>query len=400
MKLKVWFEKQLVGELTEDFEFSYSENWKVSPHAFDVAFTLPRTGSFTKEAVLAFFSNMLLEGDLRALLAKLSQIDVSDHFTFLKEFGQDCAGALVLTTHKMEKSPAAKKISWSILDKNIDQKKPLITLEEGRFSLAGAQDKMAVILKDNELRLPTHNEPSTHIIKPASNWEGVRETVLNEWFCMRLAKEVGLDVPTVTIHHSKHAYYIVERYDRREGRRLHQQDVCQALGIMAAQKYENRGGPKLQDIYLLIQEHSQNKFNDLKKFLKWILFNILIGNNDSHAKNLSFLHSDGKWSLAPAYDLMSTAVYEGFTKDFAFSIGGQFRPTDWRRRHFEILEVELSLKEGTLIEMLETLVENVILSLPQVEFEGNEIFSSTFISDKIVKHLKKTITVFDQKVLK
>jgi serine/threonine-protein kinase HipA len=401
VKLSVWYEKQLVGELTENFEFSYSKGWRDSDIGFDIAFSLPRHGSFSKDAVLSFFSNMLIEGDLRAYLAKQAQIDVNDHFTFLKEFGQDCAGALVMGGDISQvPSTRGEKISWSSLDRKIDQKKPLVTVEEGHFSLAGAQDKMAVIVEENELRLPTFSEPSTHILKPISSWEGVRESVFNEWFCMRLAKEAGLDVPAVTIHHSKHAYYVVERYDRKMGRRLHQQDVCQALGIMASKKYENRGGPKLVTVYSLIQQQSQNKFKDLKKFLRWMLFNTLIGNYDSHAKNVSFLLSDGKWSLAPAYDLMSTAVYEGFTKDFAFSIGGQFRSTEWRKRHFEILEEELGLKKGALFEMLEELIVEVILSLPQVEYEGNEIFSGSYIHGKIIHHIQKMVAVFDQKVLR
>lgn len=400
MKLSVWYETDLVGELTEDFEFSYAQDWKNSPHGFDISFSLPRHGNFGKETVLAFFSNMLIEGDLRAILAKQSHIDVNDHFTFLKEFGQDCAGALVVGGDIGQLSGGnGKKVSWSSLDRSLDQKKPLITIEDGHFSLAGAQDKMAIILEGKELRLPTFKEPSTHILKPISNWEGVKETVLNEWFCMRLAKEVGLDVPGVSIHHSKHPYYLVERYDRKQGRRLHQQDICQALGIVASKKYENRGGPKLATIYSLIQQQSQNKFKDLKKFLHWMLFNILIGNHDSHAKNISFLLSDGKWSLAPAYDLMSTAVYEGFTNNFAFSIGGQFLPTEWRKRHFQMLEDELGLKRGALLEILEELITEVILSLPQVEYESRELLSGSFIQAKIMKHIQKMVTVFDQKVL-
>jgi hypothetical protein len=97
---------------------------------------------------------------------------------------------------------------------------------------------------------------------------------------------------------------------------------------------------------------------------------------------------------------MSTAVYEGLTKDFAFSIGEQFRPTEWRKRHFEMLEEELGLKKGALFEMLEELIEEVILSLPQVEYEGKETFSGSYIYSKISQHLQKMVTVFDQKVLR
>jgi serine/threonine-protein kinase HipA len=399
MKLLVRYENHLVGQLDEEFNFSYEESWKSSSSAFDIAFSLPRIGQFQKADVLAVFSNMLIEGDLRSFIAKIEKIDVNDHFTFLKEFGEDCAGALVISENVTSKSKPAEKLSWSELDKRIDERSPLVAMGDGHFSLAGAQDKMAIVLNGEDIFLPNTTVPSTHILKPVSSWEGVRETVFNEWFCMRLAKEVGLSVPNVDIFHSKHAYYLVDRYDRKDGLRLHQQDICQALSLMAPKKYENRGGPGIARIYELIQDESQNKFNDLRQFLRWVLFNILIGNNDSHAKNVSFLFSDGKWSLAPAYDLMSTAVYENFTKNFAFSIGGQFRAVDWRRRHFEMLESELNVKTGSLSSMMETMIEDVVLALPQVEYEGKQLFPDAFMGKKIVEYIQKMIGVLDQKVL-
>jgi len=138
-------------------------------------------------------------------------------------------------------------------------------------------------------------------------------------------KEVGFNVPSVDIFRSKYPYYLIERYDRSQGKRLHQQDVCKALSLMASGKFESRGGPKIKDIYKLIQDSSQNKFNDLQMFIRWILFNAIIGNHDSHAKNISFLYKNGKWALSFFYDLMSTAIYPEFISDFSFSIGGQFK---------------------------------------------------------------------------
>jgi serine/threonine-protein kinase HipA len=192
---------------------------------------------------------------------------------------------------------------------------------------------------------------------------------------------------------------LIERYDRSQGKRLHQQDVCQALSLMASKKYESRGGPKIKDVYNLIQNSSQNKFNDLQMFLKWIVFNAIIGNYDSHAKNISFLYRNGKWSLSPFYDLMSTAIYPGFTTDFSFSVGGQFKVHEWRKKHFEMLESELGLKSKTLSFILNEMIEEIILALPQVEYEGKEILPDAFIHQRIINHIQKMVRIFDQRVL-
>lgn len=401
MKLNVFSEEKIIGTLDDDDQFNYEADWINDPDGFDISFKIRRGESFQKSDVKSFFSNILMEGDLAGVLARKHQIDPDDYMSFLQEFGIDCAGALIIQEEKFlptGKSPT--ELKWSLLDQRVSKRQPLASIEGSHFSLAGAQDKLPVILQGDDLFLPTETHPSTHILKPISNWENVRETVFNEWFCMRLAREVGLTVPLMEIIVSEHPYYMVERYDRREGKRLHQQDACQALGFMPTRKYESRGGPGFPDIYRLVQEHSQNKFHDLQDLLKWFSFNILIGNHDSHAKNVSFLYKDGKWALAPFYDLMSTAAYPDFTKNFAFSVGGQFQPFKWKRSHFEMLENALGIKVRGMNAILNEMIENMVLSLPQVEYEGRELLPKSHIDRKILRHIEKTISVMDQRVLR
>jgi len=399
MKLKVKCGDDLIGELSDSFEFDYDLDWIKNPNGFDLSFCVQRNGSFSRDQARAFFANLITEGDLRSTLAIGRQFDQNDIFAFLSEFGDDCAGALTITQDgSRAKQRAQRAVTLDELDKKIDQKLPLQSIEGGHFSLAGAQDKIPVILTKEELFLPDAAHPSTHILKPVSNWSGVKDSVCNEWFCMNLARLVGLPVPSVSILQGKYLYYLIERYDRKDGKRLHQQDLCQALGIMLERKYELRGGPSFPRIYNTIQSYSSNKFHDLSISLNWFLFNLLIGNNDTHAKNISFLFDGRKWQLAPFYDLMSTTVYEGFTDSFAFSIGGEAKPWQLKKNNFHLLEGELGLKSGTMLHLLEQLIIDTILALPEVEDVCSQTFGRTFIAPKISQHIQKMVRVFDQRL--
>ena len=167
---------------------------------------------------------------------------------------------------------------------------------------------------------------------------------------------------------------------------------------MPERKYELRGGPSFPKIYNTIQAFSSNKFNDLKNTLNWFLFNLLIGNNDTHAKNISFLFNGKQWQLAPFYDLMSTTVYEGFTDSFAFTIGGQSKPWLLKRNNIHMLESDLGLKSGTMLLLLEKLIVDLVLALPEVEDVCHQTFGRTFIVTKICDHFQKMVRVFDQRL--
>jgi serine/threonine-protein kinase HipA len=393
------WESRLIGELTDSFEFRYDSKWINDPSTFDLAFSLPRSGDFSPLQIKAFFANLITEGDLRSNLARGRQFDQNDIYSFLAEFGEDCAGALTIVKEGADVQSGPKRsVSLDELDRKIDQRQPLQTIEGAHFSLAGAQDKIPVIFQDEEIFLPNHVSPSTHILKPVSNWDSVKESVCNEWFCMNLARLVGLPVPNVSILHGKYNYYLIERYDRKEGKRIHQQDFCQALGIMPEKKYEIRGGPSFPEIYQTIQTFSQNKFHDLSMGLNWFLFNLLIGNNDTHAKNISFLYDGERWQLAPFYDIMSTTVYDGFTDAFAFTVGGQTRPWLLKKSNIHLLENDLGLKKETLLIQLDRLIVDMTLAIPEVEDVCHQIFDRTLITSKIIAHFQKMVRVFDQRL--
>jgi serine/threonine-protein kinase HipA len=134
---------------------------------------------------------------------------------------------------------------------------------------------------------------------------------------------------------------MIERYDRHRlstGQmvRLHQEDFCQALGVVPALKYETEGGPGLRDIFTLVRDWSTEPLPDTDALLRWTLFNFLIGDADAHGKNLSFLYHHGAVRLAPFYDLLSTAAYEGqVNRKFAMRMGNQKDP-----HYLAILDLE------------------------------------------------------------
>ena len=224
----------------------------------------------------------------------------------------------------------------------------------GYLSIAGAQDKFSAIFKDGEFSLPANGFPTTHIVKVPIYRSKVKESVYNEYYCMKLAGLVGLRVPKCNVFdHKKHPLYITERYDRKIEKfvkRIHQQDFCQAQGVVSEQKYEAKGGPSLKDNYQLIKSNVtiSKRSKALFDYLDWICFNLLIGNNDSHSKNISFLLNMGEIELAPFYDLICTAIYPKLKKNFSFTIGDRDDASRVGKKQFEMVDENLGLKLGTM----------------------------------------------------
>lgn len=226
--------------------------------------------------------------------------------------------------------------------------RPLLAGEEGvRLSLAGAQDKLPVFVADGEIALPLEDTPSSHILKPAI--PRYPDTVLNEAFCLAMARSAGLYAVEADIRSVKgREFLLVERYDRRRepGRatmRLHQEDFCQALGVPSELKYQNEGGPSLADGFDLVRRAAARPAPELRKLLEGVLLNALIGNNDAHAKNFALLYQPWGAALAPFYDLVSTVVYDGLSPRMAMKIGGRYEFDELYPRHWERFTREAGL---------------------------------------------------------
>ena len=362
--LNVYWEKELVGQIIKEkasFTFRYSKEWLNSKNAFPISISLPlKETVFNRDTSEAFFGNLLPESEIRTKIARHYGFSEKNNFAMLNAIGGECAGALMIVP---EDATLFEKKGYSEINVteisqmiSVHNKRPLLIGKDGlRLSLAGAQDKLPVYLKDNKYYLPTGISASNFIIKPPI--EAFQDTVINEAFCMMLAKEVGMEVAEVKIIKDGASFLLVKRYDRFEEHndivRMHQEDFCQAMGFSYNQKYESEGGPNLVDCFNLINTHSSQPVLDKKKLIEFIVFNYYIGNADAHAKNISFLYKKNSILLTPFYDLMSTLIYKGLTDKMAMKIGNENRLKWIRKRHFERLANKVDIKPKMIIDLLE-----------------------------------------------
>ncbi len=317
--LEVWLDQRRVGELREQgnlWAFRYDPAWRQV--GLDLSPALPRAaGEIVDGASLRpvqwFFDNLLPEEDARRLLAQDAGIDSADAFGLLQRFGPESAGALTLLVpgHTLP-AAALQPLPDNDLSDRIRAlpRSPLSHHAPKRMSLAGAQHKLAVVEQDGRLWEPVGSAASTHLLKPDhERVEDYPHSVINEWFCMRLAAACGLPVPLVELRRVPEPVYLVRRFDRvGEGlaaRRLHVLDACQALSLDRAFKYQQATAQRLSDLVALCRRPAATRV----ALLRWQLFNLLIGNGDAHLKNLSFLQHSNGMELAPHYDLLSTSVY-------------------------------------------------------------------------------------------
>ena len=380
MKLYVYHEHLLVGTLKKDdedvYSFQYSPTWLASSNGFDLSFQLPRQSQpFGNRQTRAFFENLLPEGPVRNILA---QHHIQGIFQTLSRYGQDCAGAIVVSTEKHTPSSSAgdqkeilfprETINQAIQQGSIVDK--LAELNPGYLSIAGAQDKFPAIVRGKQIFLPLSGQPTTHIIKPPI--ARFKESVYNEYLCMQLAKSIGLPIPHVQVLQGAVPLFVIERFDRQQRPdgiiRLHQQDFCQALGFTSSQKYESQGGPSFADCVHLIKRHVHvsHRAKDIFALLDWMCFNLLIGNNDSHAKNISLLSKSGRYQLTPFYDLLCTVIYPTLQRNFAYQIGGRFDVLSLSKAHLINFEQEVGIKSGTLLTRLQRLWDTLSVQLPMV----------------------------------
>ena len=284
----------------------------------------------------------------------------------LAEIGGEVAGAIsIFESDELPHYPTQQiELNQSKLEELLQalEKTPFKALDgEIRLSLAGAQNKLPVIKTGNPeipFALPASPDlATTHIIKLHNSH--FSDLVFNEWTCMGLARAVGLNVPNVDILTTgDKTHFIVERYDRKSGERLHQEDFCQALTVDADNKYEAEGGPSLKDCAELIREHSHKPAADILQFIRWVLFNILIGNRDAHGKNIAFLY-EPKCELAPFYDLLSTQCYDELSDKFSMKVGGENR-LDWlQKRHFERFANDIGVKYSLVLKEFNKLVSSI-----------------------------------------
>lgn len=342
--LDVYLEQRVVGSLTRPdsgrVRFEYSDAaLDRFPDANLLSASLPvRADPYPNAMAKPFFEGLLPEGAIRQRVADELHVSYDNVHGLLERIGIECAGAVVIVPED-EIPPAADdaELEWLSSDEVADKirempLRPLgITPGRVRLSLAGVQDKLVLVRSPaGRFANPLYGAPSTHIVKPElGRYDGI---VANEAFCLRVAACCRLAVARSEIARvGDFDCLVVERFDRTVGagnriERVHQEDLCQALGIPPSSKYESDGGPGVADIAAALRRLSTRPGADVVTFVRVVILNFLLGNSDAHAKNFALLYDPlTEARLAPFYDLVSTAVYD-VEQAMAMSIGGEADP--------------------------------------------------------------------------
>jgi len=377
--LRVWFEVEPVGTLTPAADgrmsFAYDAAWLASAGAFPISASLPlRAAPYDDGTGHAFFANLLPEGAVREAVCGRLGISRDNDLALLRAIGGECAGALSVTAADAvppRAGPNAPRDYEALDDRRLQaliSGDRIVALLAGgpatRLSLAGAQDKVPVAVLDGRIHLPIGTAPSTHILKlPHLQFAHIP---VNEAYVTALAARLGFDVVAAELMaRTDPPSLLIERYDRLRGgdpwpaRRLHQEDLCQALGLPPTRKYEQEGGPSLAAAIALVREHVRQPVVDVLRMIEWQAFNICVGNSDGHGKNLSLLYAPSGPRLAPFYDLLSTRHYPRLDRQLAMGVGGRRDPDKVGRAQWAQLAAELELGARLVIERVDAVAARV-----------------------------------------
>lgn len=365
MTLLVRHFDRLVGRLESTPDrgvvFRYAPDYLATPGARGISRSLPLGAKeYSQAACMPFFSGLLPDGELRRRVADYLHVSETSTLRLLEALGGECAGTISLSPEDpdapgsgapgLDCAPSYELLPEEALAALIgdSERRPLLApIGTARLSLAGAQDKIPLLLKDGQWFRPLGGAASSHIIKPASAF--FPDLVANEFFCLKLAGALGLRVPKAELRILGRSCLVVERYDRASGsdgriERIHQEDACQALGIMPERKYQADGGPGFPELSRLLRDSCSRPLADIEALVRIALFNFLIGNCDAHGKNFSLLYRGGAVELAPFYDLVSTTAYPELTTKLSMKLGKEHRIDHVRQSDLEAFAMDLGVK--------------------------------------------------------
>lgn len=370
--IPVFYDTIQVGRIDLDTDgptFVYDPSWIARANAFPLSVLMPIHGGPVPAATLVpWLMNLLPEGNALPTLGRNLGVSPQDVVGLVVRIGRDTAGALSIGRPRIEGEasylpiPNEQSLERIIADLPA---RPFLAGRDGvSMSLAGAQEKLPVVLMDENLAIPVNGAPSTHILKPAiSRLDG---SVQNEALCLVLAARVGQMVAKATTGKAgERSYLLVTRYDRmqRNGRwrRIHQEDFCQALGKPPAAKYEHNQsgikGPSLADFFGLARRHMQA--SDILRLGDAVILNVLLTNVDAHAKNYSLLLVSDKITMAPLYDLMCGAAWPDVSQNMSQDIGGKNRGKFVAARHWRRMAKECGINGTALLRRVGVMASKV-----------------------------------------
>lgn len=407
MKLNVFFGNKKAGSLesTENrgVIFVYDENYLNDKNSLPL-----QREEVPQKQCIPFFSGLLPEEDSRKKIADYLHVSETSTLKLLEALGGECAGVISILSEDEDNS-FSKETSYKLDSKNYEllddnrlsefiekmNTRPLIKADDKlRLSLAGAQEKLALAKINGEWYLPLNGAPSTHILKPARTGS-LSSLAQNEYICMKLAKSFGLPVPDVDLLKiAGKDVFVIERYDRIKEtdsiQRLHQEDFCQALGIMSTSKYQNDGGPGIADIFKTILKVCTVPALESQKFLRYVLFNYVMGNCDSHGKNYSLLYKNNRIELSPLYDVVSTIIYSGLTEKLSMKIGKHYEIQKVTQEDFSLLAESLNIKYSVLSKIFDDFAKKYV---PAFEELKNDEKISRDVLNSIFEVASKSISM-------
>ncbi len=435
--------------------FTYDPRWLRTSGAVPLSLTMPlRPEPYGDAVITPWIQNLLPEADVGQVFARALGLSVGDAYGILRAAGADTAGAFsfdppngsaqdIDQDHASENAQentlasgmaggrylplrdyatrhgAAPKDDGEALKFLLEglAQRPFFADEDGvRLSLAGGQVKTALATLDEKGRpvhaasgagvvyaIPLGAAASNLIVKPDnSRLLGIVEI---EAYCLELARRCGLDAVDWTILEAGGRLALaVPRYDRqirtrRDGRvelvRIHQEDFCQLLGLPPLRKYETAtgGGARLADLFAAARLHLGPK--DQLRFLDCVIFNILVGNTDAHAKNYSVLIHPDQTVLAPLYDVNSVLAWKGVNQNHAQKIAGRTRkPVDTARRHWEAIAEEAGLNPREVLRRVNALATRIVHAAqdarqPVIAAPGTTAKIVDDISERIDEHARR-----------
>jgi serine/threonine-protein kinase HipA len=328
--LRVLLNNRLVGYLEKEpgggIHFRYDRDWIEWEYALPVSLSLPlREDVFKGAPVIAVFDNLLPDSNqLRRRVAERVGAEGTDAYNLLARIGRDCVGALQFVPDDQDLDDGGSNLSGETLNesqiesilKNLARAPlGLDRDEEFRISVAGAQEKTALLFHQGKWLKPHGTTPTTHILKPPigtlPNGIDLSHSVENEYYCLELLAAFGLPVNRAEIQtFGKTKALVIERFDRKwtdDGRllRLPQEDCCQALSIPPSRRYQSEGGPGMVDVLNLLKG-ADRPLEDQRNFMKAQILYWLMGATDGHAKNVSvFLGRGGRFRMTPLYDVLT-----------------------------------------------------------------------------------------------
>jgi serine/threonine-protein kinase HipA len=369
--LSVFLRGRPVGSLERTgpsrYRFAYSEDaiqgdaiqgdWSDPMARLSASLPL-REERFKPSESAPFFEGLLPEGAVRATIAGKLGLSEANGFGMLAALGADCAGAVMVLPESQPPGSAGVAVhplSETQLGELLRYlpRNPLgVDVDPGgvRLSLGGVQDKLILVrLPTGDFAQPLGGMPSNCLLKPEhERFDGL---AANEAFCMKVAAAAGNEVASTELLELDGIRCLFsERFDRAvdaDGAtvRLHQEDMCQAVGLLPTQKYEAEDGPSVASVIALLRRQSSPRIAlDVNAFVRAVLTCFLLGNSDAHGKNFSLLYDpEAGVRLAPLYDVVSTAVYDGLTPRLAMAIGGEEDPSQVDLLSWERLGAESGL---------------------------------------------------------